>query len=158
MLHRIGFGMATHKAFPQQGFLASLERSGSGGTGTPLPPALARLPLAADAGEHPALLIQLLRTRREVLQASFHTEQVADELRRYQKFARPGQPSPSAVRLRQQQAAARQAASVARQRFVQAAAALVREAAIEVPPRQSLEAFVMRWIDLNIPADIESAG
>lgn len=157
MLHRIGFGMATQKAFPQQGFLASLERSGSWETDTPLPAAL-----AAVAGEQSALaaglLTQLLRTRREVLQASFHAARVADELRRYQKFARPGQPSPSAVRLRQQQAAARQAVSVARQRFVQAAATLVRDASIEVPPRQSLEAFITRWIDLNVPADIEPAG
>ncbi|MEP6897797.1 MAG: hypothetical protein ABI870_04640, partial [Rhodanobacter sp.] len=76
---------------------------------------------------------------------------VADELRRYQKFARPGQPSAPIVRLRQQQAAARQASSQSRQSFIKTAAAFVRAAAIEVPPRMALERFMLDWIDVNVP-------
>jgi hypothetical protein len=98
-------------------------------------------------------LLALLQARRPVLQAAFETEQVVDELRRHQKFAKPGQPSPKIVQLRQQQAAVRQASSRARQLFIAAAAGVVREAGIEVPSRVALELFVSRWIDIDLPAD-----
>ncbi|HEY2624794.1 MAG TPA: hypothetical protein VGI53_15215, partial [Dyella sp.] len=92
------------------------------------------------------------KAQQAVLQAAFDTELAADELRRYQKFAKPGQPSPHIVQLRQRQAAARQASSLSRQAFIKAAAAFVRKADIEVPPRVALEAFVTSWIEANIPA------
>ena len=88
-----------------------------------------------------------------MLQASFETEVVADELRRYQKFARPGQPSPHIVQLRQQQGVARQATSQSKQSFIKAAAAFVREAGIEVPQRMALEVFITGWIDANVPKE-----
>ena len=95
-------------------------------------------------------LIQLLVAKKGMWQAALDTGLVADELRRYQKFAKPGQPSAHIVRLRQQQAAARQASSLSRQSFIKAAAAFVREAGIEVPPRVTLEAFVTGWIDTRV--------
>lgn len=154
--------MTSRKPFPQAGFLDYLERAG------------ASAPVIADAALSPMLvgilraangtgeltkaahdLIALLKARRAVLQVSFDTELAADELRRYQKFVRPGQPSPHIVGLRQKQAAARQATSVSKQSFIKAAAAFVRDAGIDVPPRVALEAFIDSWIDANVPKDFE---
>ncbi|WP_266172179.1 hypothetical protein [Dyella subtropica] len=103
-------------------------------------------------------LIQLLRAKKATLQAAFDTALVADELRRYQKFAKPGQPSPHIVQLRQQQAAARQASSLSKQSYIKAAAAFVRSAGIEVPPRVTLEVFITHWIDANVPKDFVPAA
>lgn len=96
-------------------------------------------------------LIQLLMAKKAMWQAAIDTGLIADELRRYQKFAKPGQPSAHIVRLRQQQAAARVASSQSRQSFIKAAAAFVRVAGVEVPPRVTLEAFVTSWIDTRVP-------
>ena len=74
--------------------------------------------------------------------------------RRYQKFSKPGQPSPHIVQLRQQQATARQASSRAKRALIQAAAALVRDAGIAVPARVALEVFITQWIDANVPTDV----
>ena len=152
--------MATHKPFQQAGFLEHLEHlcaSAPLTAATSMPPTLARILLSSDgtgkltpAAAH---LIQLLRARKAMLQASFETEVVADELRRYQKFARPGQPSPHIVQLRQQQGVARQATSQSKQSFIKAAAAFVREAGIEVPQRMALEVFITGWIDANVPKE-----
>ncbi len=150
--------MATPKPFPQAGFLSYLEQLGGSAPRTAttgLPTELTSL-LCDDAG-HPGQvaqpLLQLLQTRQAMLQTAFETEQVADDLRRYQKFAKPGQPSPHIVQLRQQQGAVRQASSRTRQLFIAAAASFVRDAGIAVPPRVALEVFVTRWIDIHIPAD-----
>jgi hypothetical protein len=150
--------MATPKPFPQAGFLSHLEHldaSNPTDARASLPLPIAHLLLSSEGtGElapAAAHLIQLLKARKAMLQASFDTDVVADELRRYQKFARPGQPSPHIVQLRQQQAAARQAASRSKHSFIKAAAALVREAGIEVPQRMALEAFIVGWIDANVP-------
>ena len=152
--------MATKMPFPQAAFLNCLELPDAPAllaAGASLSPLLARILLASDgtgeltkaAGD----LIQLLKARKATLQASFDTELVADELRRYQKFAKPGQPSPHIVQLRQQQAAARQASSQSKQSFIQAAAAFVRDAGIQVPQRVSLEVFITNWIDANVPKE-----
>lgn len=130
---------------------------------TSWPSALAEILRIADddAWPSPAAshLIQLLHARKAVLQAAFDTEQVADDLRRYQKFAKPGRPSPHIVQLRRQQAAARQASSQSRQALIKSAAAFVRDAAIERPPRQGLELFINEWINANLPEDFaESSG
>lgn len=103
-------------------------------------------------------LIQLLTARKAVWQAARDTALIADELRRYQKFAKPGQPSAPIVQLRQKQAAARQASSIARQSFIRAAAAFVREAHIDVPQRVALEAFVTAWIENKVPKSTTPAG
>jgi hypothetical protein len=150
--------MTTSQFFSHAAFLHELETSGATACAAayaPLPAALLHVLMAADDAGKPAppvaSLIHLLKARAAVLQAAFGIEVVADELRRYQKFARPGQPSPHIVQLRQQQAAARREASRARQAFVAAAAAFVREAHIEVPPRMALEAFVTGWIETHVP-------
>lgn len=152
--------MATQKPFPQAGFLARLQRCDKSAGG--MPPLLAGMLGATneDGRQNLAVspLIQLLMTRQAVLQAAFESEQVADELRRCQRFARPGQPSAALVRLRQQQASVRQASSVARQHFIVAATACARMAAIEVPPRLSLESFMIHWIERNVPTDSEPAS
>jgi hypothetical protein len=148
--------MDTPKFFPHAGFLSQLELHGASAcidARTPLSAPLMHVLVAVDeTGQATtASLVQLLQARQAVWQASFDTGVVADELRRYQKFARPGQPSAQIVRLRQQQAAARQAGSQARQAFIRAAAAFVRDAGIAAPPRVGLEVFMINWIDTNVP-------
>ncbi|MFC5581892.1 hypothetical protein [Rhodanobacter terrae] len=152
--------MATPKPFQYAGFLSHLEQIAAFvplTADTPMPPVLARMLLAADGTGQPAPavahLIQLFKARKAVLQASSETALVADELRRYQKFAKPGQPSPHIVQLRQQQAAVRQASSRSKQSFIKAAAAFVREAGIDVPQRMALEVFIVGWSDANVPLD-----
>ena len=88
----------------------------------------------------------LLKASEAVHRAAVSTTQVADALRRDQKFVRPGPPSPHLVRLRQQQARARQATNQARQAFIVAADGWVRVFGLSVPPKKSLEAFVQEWI------------
>lgn len=150
--------MATPKPFLHTAFLSELEQfMASGARPTALSPALARILLTKDdalattAAMH---LGQLLHARKAVLQAAQHTELVADELRRYQKFVKPGRPSPHIVQLRQQQAAARQASSQSRQSLIKAAAAFVREAGIELPQRLALEVFITGWMETNVPKDV----
>jgi len=157
--------MATPKPFPYAGFLSQLEHVSAPvplTAGTPMSPALARMLLSADETSQPTPatthLIQLLKAHKAMLQASFDTGVVADELRRYQKFAKPGQPSPHIVQLRQQQAAVRQASSQSKQSFIKAAAAFVREAGIDVPQRVALDVFITGWIDANVPKDVGIVG
>lgn len=120
-----------------------------------LPPTIASL--ISSAGDSlkgkavAASLVSLLKARMAVMQAAFDTRLVADELRRYQKFAKPGKPEPHIVQLRRKQAAARQASSVARQSLIRAAAAFVRDAGLEVPPRVALDVFITDWMDVNLP-------
>jgi hypothetical protein len=150
--------VTTRKPFLQADFLAYLEcvqKSDAAAAGATMPTLLAPMLMASPdrsalspAGEY---LIPLLQARRAMLQAAFDTELAADELRRYQKFVKPGQPSSHIVGLRQKQGAARQASSVAKQSFVKAATAFVRQAGIEVPPRVALDVFVDSWIDAHIP-------
>lgn len=152
--------MATQKPFPQAGFLRHLElllAPASGTADASVPPALARMLLACDgAGLTPAgaHLIQLLKARNAMLQASFDTDLAADELRRYQKYSKPGPPSPHIVLLRQNQAAARLASSRSKQSFIHAATAFVRAAGLQKPPRLPLEVFANRWIDSNVPTEL----
>lgn len=156
--------MTTQKPFPQAGFLCQLELLVEAASGTKhalLPPALAHLLLASDgsgAATRAAVhLIQMLKARKAMLQAAFDTELAADELRRYQKFSKPGQPSRHIVFLRQKQAGAQHARNQSKQAFIKAAAAFVKEAGIETSPRVSLEAFAAGWIDANVPSDFSSS-
>lgn len=152
--------MTTSTVFPHATFLARLQSAAAlRADDAPLPAPLARLlfDAASESTAPAARLIALLEARKTMLRAAFDTEQVADELRRYQKFAKPGQPSPHIVQLRRQQAVVRQAVSRSKQTFIEAAAAFVRVASIEVPQRVALEAFVIHWIDENIPKDIATA-
>lgn len=149
--------MTAVTTFPQAGCLAyleSLHASGTAANDASLPAWLAQaLPHGnTSTPEIIRCLIQLLSAKKSVWQAALDTGMVADELRRYQKFAKPGRPSAHIVQLRQKQAAARQASSIARQSFIKAAAAFVREANIDVPPRLTLEAFISHWIEHSIPS------
>ena len=152
--------MTTPKPFPQAGFLHYLERldeSASYGDASLSPPLARILSTREDAGkpiQAATHLIDLLKATQAKQQAAFDTQQVADALRRYQKFAKPGQPSPHIVQLRQQQAAAGQASSRAKQSWIQAAAAFVRDAGIAVPARVALGVFITQWIDANVPTDV----
>jgi hypothetical protein len=156
--------MATQMHFPQAGFLNYLEHISESGpqvVSAQLPPLLAHMLLTSDGnGEQTkaaGYLVQLLKAQKATLQAAFDTELAADELRRYQKFAKPGQPSPHIVQLRQKQAAARQASSQSKQALIKAAAAFVRDTGIEVPERVALELYITRWIDLNVPKEFVPA-
>jgi hypothetical protein len=150
--------MATLKPFVQADFLSALERadtSASRRLEAPLPGTLSALLLSpSGSGELTTTatsLVALLKAREATHRAAFQTELAADELRRYQKFAKPGQPSPHVVQMRQQQAAARQASSQARQGLNVAAATFVRQANITVPPRLAIDVFISEWIDRNVP-------
>ncbi|MGO4504869.1 MULTISPECIES: hypothetical protein [unclassified Dyella] len=139
--------MITTAPFPYAAFLAALQ-------GAEAPAALARvLPGQGEADARTETLMALLQARRATLQAAFDTTLAADELRRYQKYAKPGKPSAHIVQLRQKQAAARQASSLSRQSLIKAASAFVREAGIEVPERVALDEFIIHWIDANVPRD-----
>lgn len=96
-----------------------------------------------------AALLDVRKAAEAMKQAAADTTTVADELRRYQKFAKPGQPSPHIVQLRQAQARARQSGNHAKQAFLKASTTFVREAGLTVPPRVTLEAFVTGWLAAN---------
>jgi hypothetical protein len=144
--------------FPYTHLLEMLERSDASAgmeLEKQLPPNIARLILSADEPSRGtsavASLASLLKARMAVMQAAFDSRLVADELRRYQKFAKPGKPEPHIVQLRRKQAAARQASSVARQSLIRAATVFVRDAGLEVPPRVALDIFITDWMDVNLP-------
>ncbi|OOG65358.1 hypothetical protein B0E46_03130 [Rhodanobacter sp. B04] len=152
--------MAAKTSFPHDSFLRHLELFDEATptvAGMTLPPPLARILLTSDVTgaltKAADCLIPLLKARQAMLQAAFDTELAADELRRYQKFAKAGQPSAHTVQLRQKQASARQASSRSKQSFIKVAAAFVREAGIEIPQRVALEEFITHWIDANVPKD-----
>jgi DNA-binding phage protein len=155
------FSMSSKQDFQQAGFLDLLlqvRQASTPANGLLLTPLWAqhRVESAADTGSWQLThagewLLQLLMASQALAQAASDTDLAADELRRYQKFAKPGQPSAHIVQLRQKQAAARQASNIARQAFLKAAAQLVRELNLDVPPRITLEVFAQQWIDRNVP-------
>lgn len=152
--------MTTKPAFPHTGFLLWLEQAldtSPNSAPSALSPALARLLLTTDASPAwtPAagLLPALLKAREATLQAAHDTTVAADELRRYQKYAKPGKPSAHTVQLRQRQAAARQATNTSRQALNKAALAFVREAGLQVPEREPMDAFIIHWLDGEVPRD-----
>ena len=150
--------MTATMRFPYADFHARLDQvDGDGsldtlGTLPPLLESLLSAPLESRSTVTASLAL-LLTARKATLQAAFDTALAADELRRYQKFAKPGKPSAHIVQLRQKQAAARQATSIARQSLIKAAAAFVRDAGIDVPQRTPLDVFIIDWIDTHVPAD-----
>ena len=149
--------MTATMRFPYADFHARLEQAASDASLEALgalPPLLERLlvPLESRAKVMRSLAL-LLNARKATVQAAFDTTLAADELRRYQKFAKPGKPSAQIVQLRQKQAAARQATSIARQSLIKAATVFVRDAGIDVPERTPLDVFIIGWIDVHVPAD-----
>lgn len=99
--------------------------------------------------EASAFLAKAAMSRAGMDKAARDTTTVADELRRYAKFSRPGQPSAHIVQLRQRQAQVRIESARAKQAFLQAAQAFVHAAGLTLPPRMSLESFALGWIDRN---------
>lgn len=98
------------------------------------------------------LLGEANEARAAMDRAAHDTTVAADELRRYAKFSKPGQPSTHIVQLRQRQAAARMDSARAKQAFLKAAQAFIHSTGFEVPARSSLEAFVLGWINTTIAA------
>ena len=93
-----------------------------------------------------AALVPLAQTQLALLQANADIALVADELRRYQKFAAPGKPSLQIVQLRKQQAAVKQAALIARQGFAQATHAFLRDSGLTAPTRRLPTDFATAWL------------
>ena len=143
--------------FPYADFHARLEQAASDASLEALGvllPLLERLLVPPESRAKVMTSLALLLTaRKATLQAAFDTTLAADELRRYQKFAKPGKPSAHIVQLRQKQAAARQATSIARQSLIKAATVFVRDAGIDVPERTPLDVFIIDWIGTHVPAD-----
>lgn len=133
----------TPARFPHAAVLARLDTGDFAG----LPAEFVDTPPKREA------LHALLKASEAVHRAAVSTTQVADALRRDQKFVRPGPPSPHLVRLRQQQAQARQATNQARQAFIVAADGWVRVFGLAVPARKSLEAFAEQWLAAHAPRD-----
>jgi hypothetical protein len=149
--------MTATMRFPYADFHARLEQVASDASLEALgvlPPLLERLLVPPESRAKVMTSLALLLTaRKATLQAAFDTSLAADELRRYQKFAKPGKPSAHIVQLRQKQAAARQATSIARQSLIKAATVFVRDAGIDVPERTPLDVFIIDWIGTHVPAD-----
>lgn len=132
--------MPTPAVFPHADVLASLAAGDLSG-----------LPAEhVDTLQKREALLALLKAGDAVHRAAIRTTQVADALRRDQKFVRPGQPSAQLIGLRQQQAAARQATHQSKQAFILAADGLVRVLGLMVPQRMGLEAFVQDWLRTQV--------
>ncbi|TBR39367.1 MULTISPECIES: hypothetical protein [Dyella] len=146
--------MSAHPPFPFARAIADLEAFCSDPAGAA--PAWMQ-PWMPGATDDPAALAQslivLLKARAATMQAAADTAFIADELRKFQKYAKPGRPSAHIIQLRQKQAAARQATNVARQSLIKAANAIIRQARVEVPERVSLDAFIVAWMDASVPSD-----
>ena len=98
-------------------------------------------------------LLQYVEALQASKQAAAETAAVADELRRYQKFAPPGRPPLLIVQLRQQQARAKQAALVAGQALSQASATLLRELKLHAPTRQAPAPWLANWLNAHLPRE-----
>lgn len=106
---------------------------------------------AALAGfERPQALREPLRAlvqaQHQLLQAEHEVAQVADVLRRDQKYAPAGRPSIHIVQLRKQQAAAKQVMLIARQRLAQVAQTFVQTSGLTVKAKQSPSEAVAAWL------------
>ncbi|MGE8231737.1 MAG: hypothetical protein ACN6OR_00045 [Stenotrophomonas sp.] len=95
-------------------------------------------------------LEQLLLAGESQLKADSDVGLVADELRRYQKFAPPGRPSVQIVQLRRQQSTVQQAQRIARQTFIRNADGFARAIALDVPQKLGVVETVMRWLRANL--------
>ena len=91
-------------------------------------------------------LRELVQAQHRYLQAEFEVAQVADILRRDQKYAPVGRPSVHIVQLRKQQAATRQSALIARQVVAQAAQAFVRASGLAVKAKHSPSEACAAWL------------
>ena len=88
----------------------------------------------------------LVQAQWQLLQAEHEVEQVADVLRRDQKYAPAGRPSVHIVQLRKQQAATKQVMLIARQRLAQVAQTFGQASGLALKPRQSPSEAVVAWL------------
>ena len=88
----------------------------------------------------------LVQAQWQLLQAEHEVEQVADVLRRDQKYAPAGRPSVHIVQLRKQQAATTQVMLIARQRLAQVAQTFVQASGLAVKAKQSPSEAVAAWL------------
>ena len=88
----------------------------------------------------------LVQAQWQLLQAEHEVEQVADVLRRDQKYAPAGRPSVHIVQLRKQQAATKQVMLIARQRLAQVAQTFVQASGLALKPKQSPSEAVLAWL------------
>ncbi|WP_303748311.1 hypothetical protein [Stenotrophomonas pigmentata] len=95
-------------------------------------------------------LEQLLVAGESQLKADSDVGLVADELRRYQKFAPPGRPSVQIVQLRRQQSTVQQAQRIARRAFIRNADGFARAIGLDVPQKLGVVETVMRWLRTNL--------
>jgi len=91
-------------------------------------------------------VLPLARAQLALVQANADITLVADELRRYQKYALPGKPSLQIVQLRKQQGAVKQTALIARQNFAQATHVFLRESGLIAPARRLPTDFATGWL------------
>ena len=91
-------------------------------------------------------VLPLARAQLALLQANADITLVADELRRYQKYALPGKPSLQIVQLRKQQGAVKQTALIARLNFALATHAFLRESGLVAPARRLPTDFASGWL------------
>jgi hypothetical protein len=91
-------------------------------------------------------VLPLARAQLALVQANADITLVADELRRYQKYALPGKPSLQIVQLRKQQGAVKQTALIARQNFAQATHVFLRESGLTAPARRLPTDFAAGWL------------
>ncbi|MGE8222478.1 MAG: hypothetical protein ACN6OZ_06620 [Stenotrophomonas sp.] len=106
----------------------------------------AALATFADPAALRAPLRELVEAQHRYLQAEFEVAQVADVLRRDQKYAPVGRPSINIVQLRKQQAATKQAALIARQVVAQAAQTFARVSGMTVKAKQSPSEACVAWL------------
>ena len=93
----------------------------------------------------------LVSAQQQLLKAEHDVAQVADILRRDQKFAPPGRPSLQLVQLRRQQSAVQQAERVARQVAAASATAFIKQAGLTLKPGVAAGEFLARWV-ARLPA------
>ena len=93
----------------------------------------------------------LVSAQQQLLKAEHDVAQVADILRRDQKYAPVGRPSVHIVQLRKQQAAAKQVMLVARQRLAQVAQTFVQASGLPVKAKQTPSEAVAAWLQAAIP-------
>ncbi|MEG2806304.1 hypothetical protein [Stenotrophomonas sp.] len=102
--------------------------------------------MAGNVAPLRAALVPLAQAQIALVQANIDIGLVADELRRYQKFAAPGKPSLQIVQLRRQQATVKQASLIARQGYAQATHAFLRDSGLTAPARRVPTDFTTAWL------------
>lgn len=140
--------MATAASFPWSQHLQALQRRD---------PALAVLDgRAIFTDAEPSLtavgqaLEQLLIAGQTQQRSDLDVGLVADELRRFQKYAAPGKPSLQIVQLRRQQSSVQQAQRVARMGFIANANVFVRVLELPVAAKLGVVVVVERWLAAHL--------